>query len=67
MGENVMQIEKEFEYETRDNLPIALEGRVLQDNEVIEEINVADIDVLLYEVQAYPFLKQNNMFAFIPK
>jgi hypothetical protein len=28
-GENVMQIEKEYEYETRDNLPIGLEGRIL--------------------------------------
>lgn len=50
MGENVMNIEKEYDHATRDLLPIELEGRVLQDKEVIEDIKVADADVLLYEV-----------------
>lgn len=49
-GENVLQIEKDYENETRDNLPIALEGRILKNDEIIEEINVADTDVLLYEI-----------------
>jgi hypothetical protein len=53
VGENVMQIEKEYDYETRDNLPMALEGRILKDDEIIEDINVADSDVLLYEIQAF--------------
>ena len=38
IGENVMHIEREFDYETRDNLPLPLEGRILQDTEVIEDI-----------------------------
>ena len=43
-------------------------GRVLEDKEVVEDINVADNDVLLYEVQAASWLKKdNNLFAFIPK
>lgn len=29
-GENVLHIEKEYDAETRDNLPIALDGRILQ-------------------------------------
>lgn len=49
-GENVMQIERDYDNETRDNLPIPLEGRVLKDGEIIEDINVADNDVLLYEL-----------------
>eukprot|EP00347_Sterkiella_histriomuscorum_P008234 403345866 len=67
VGENVLQIEKEFDMETRDNLPMPLSGKVLLNEEIIEEINVADNDVLLYEVQSLPYLKNNNMFAFIPK
>ena len=66
-GENVLQIERDYENEIRDNLPIPLEGRVLRDDEIIENINVTDTDVLLYEVQAHSFLKNNNSFAFIPK
>jgi hypothetical protein len=49
-GENIMQIDRDYENETRDNLPIPLEGRILRNEEIIEEINVADTDVLLYEV-----------------
>ena len=45
-----MQIERDYDNETRDNLPIPLEGRVLKDGEIIEDINVADNDVLLYEL-----------------
>ena len=41
-GENVLQIERDYENETRDNLPIPLEGRILKNDEIIEEINVAD-------------------------
>lgn len=50
-----------------DNLPLALEGRILDDHEIVDEINVADTDVLLYEVKSHSFLKDNNYFAFIPK
>jgi hypothetical protein len=66
-GENVTTIEREYEMETADNLPLALEGRILEDHEVLEDINVAESDVLLYEVKAHSYLKNNNCFAFIPK
>ncbi len=69
-GENVMEIEKEYDFEIREkeHLPLPIRGRVLDDKEIVENINVADSDVLLYEVQAIPWLKkENNMFAFIPK
>jgi len=65
--ENVIEIEKYYEYESRDHLPLELRGRVLDDNEIVEDINVADTDILLYEVQSVYYLKKNNMFAFIPK
>jgi hypothetical protein len=69
-GENVFDIEKEYDYAVRDKdqLPMQVRGRVLDEKEVVEDINVADNDVLLYEVQASTWLKkENNMFAFIPK
>ena len=39
----------------------------MEDSEVIEDINVADSDVLLYEVQAHLSLKKNDCFAFSPR
>ncbi len=66
-GENVMNIEKEYDQESRDNLPIALEGRILDNEEILDDINVADNDILLYEIQAHKYLQKNNYFAFIPK
>lgn len=65
-GENVADIEKYYDYETRDSLPLQIRGRILKDEEIIDEINVADTDVLMYEIQAHSFLKNNNYFAFIP-
>lgn len=66
-----MNIEKEYnhvqESRDRDNFPIALEGRILANDEILEDINVADTDILLYEVQALKHLDKNNHFAFIPK
>ena len=50
-GENVMEIEKCYDYESRESLPLQLRGRVLDESEVVDDINVADNDVLLYEVQ----------------
>ncbi len=50
--ENVYQIEKLYEYETRDSLPLSLEGRIIDDKEIIETLNVCDTDVLLYEIQS---------------
>jgi hypothetical protein len=62
-----MEIEKYYDYESRDSLPLAIRGRILEEDEVVDDINVAESDVLLYEVQSAPYLKKNNMFAFIPK
>jgi hypothetical protein len=52
IGESVIEAEKYYEYESRDRegLPISLRGRILEDNEIVDNINVADSDVLLYEV-----------------
>jgi hypothetical protein len=51
IGEDISEIEKYFDYESRGkNLPLELRGRLLADTELIEKINVADSDVLLYEV-----------------
>lgn len=52
IGENVFDIEKHFEYESNSfsSLPMNIRGRVLELEEVINNINVAENDVLLYEV-----------------
>lgn len=51
IGEDVLEIERYLDYESRGkNFPLELRGRLLDNNEVIETINVADTDVLLYEV-----------------
>jgi DUSP domain len=65
-GENVFDIEKTFEYESygMTNLPMSIRGRVLELKEKISEINVADDDILLYEVLYNEYLKNNNGFAF---
>lgn len=51
IGENVMDIEKYYEYESKESLPIQLRGRILDDQEIVDNINVADTDILLYEIQ----------------
>ena len=68
-GENVYDIERFFESESYGltNLPMQIRGRILDLKEVVADINVADTDVLLYEVKYNDFLKDNNGFAFIPK
>jgi hypothetical protein len=32
-------------------MPISIRGRILEDNEIIDDIDVADTDVILYEVK----------------
>lgn len=60
--ENVLEIEKYYDYESKESLPLPIKGRILEDNEIIDNINVADTDILLYEVQilGYQPLKKNN-------
>jgi len=65
-GESVIEIEKDFNYENTKNLPMQVRGRILDESLVVENINVAANDVLLYEV-VHATLKQNQGFAFIPK
>lgn len=48
--ENVMEIEKYYEFENKESLPLTIKGRILEDHEIVDNINVADTDVLLYEV-----------------
>ena len=69
IGEDVFEIEKFYEVERSESLPIYIRGRILSENEVIEDINVADNDVLLYEVKliGHLYLQKNNLFAFVPK
>ena len=65
IGENVQEIEKFIGYEK--SLPIQVRGRVLDEKECVQDINVADNDILMYEVQANTAPKSNNYFSFIPK
>lgn len=65
-GESVLEIEKDFNYENTKNLPMQVRGRILDESLIVENINVAANDVLLYEV-VVSSLKQNQGFAFIPK
>lgn len=41
-------------------------GRILDEKECVDNIDVAEDDVLLYEVRSRPN-KENEGFAFIPK
>lgn len=68
-GESISDIEKEFEHESYGltHLPMQIRGKVLQLDEVISNINVADTDILLYEVKYNDYLKENNSYAFTPK
>lgn len=67
-GENVLEIERDYEYESRRGLPIQVRGRILDNNEIVENINVATTDVLLYEIHDPKMsLNKNNGFALIPK
>lgn len=51
MNENVYDIEKLYDCEIRENFPLQIDGRILEDNELLENINVsAETDILLYEV-----------------
>jgi hypothetical protein len=49
-GESVLDVEDEFEHESAYRLPIQVKGRILKNDEFVENINVADNDILLYEV-----------------
>jgi hypothetical protein len=68
-GEDIFEIEKYYNQESRniENLPIEIIGRVLEDQEILENINVAENDILLYEVKYADYLKANNSFAFMPQ
>eukprot|EP00347_Sterkiella_histriomuscorum_P019890 403339921 len=65
--ESVFEVEKYYDIETRESLPLHIDGQILQDSQNLEDINISDQDVLLYEVQSAFFLPKNNKFAFIPK
>lgn len=68
IGEDVLEIEKYLDYESRGkNFPLELRGRILENSELVESINVADSDVLLYEVQNDRPIPKNDNFVFIPK
>ena len=69
VGENVLEIGKELEYhfDMRKNSLVPVRGRILQNTEIVENINVAENDVLLYEVQSMQNASNNNFFVLIPK
>ena len=51
-GENVQEIEKYFDQESYSisNLPMQIRGKILGLEEVVGNCNIANNDVLLYEV-----------------
>ena len=51
----------------RGGLPLEIEGEILDEKALIEQINVADEETLLYEVKYNDELKRNDYYAFIPK
>jgi hypothetical protein len=65
-GENVYELEKYFDSESYsyNNLPLQVRGKVLELNELLENMNIADNDVLMYEVQYSNYLKDNDSYAF---
>lgn len=69
VGENVLDIGKELEYhfDMRKNSLVPVRGRILTNTEIVENINVAENDVLLYEVQSIQSASNNNFFVLIPK
>ena len=46
-----------------------IDGKVLGDQEYLEDANIADSDEIIYEIAAVGanFLKNNNFYVFIPK
>lgn len=66
-SESVYEVEKYYEIETRDSLPLHIDGRVLKNDELLEDLNLLETEILLYEVQSAFYLKNNDKYAFIPK
>ena len=65
VGEDVLDIERCFDdYKPDQFIPIS--GRILDENEFIDNIDVAEDDVLLYEPRN-PKIKENDGFTFVTK
>ena len=65
IGEDVTDIERYQAEDTSDKL-FPIMGRVLNESELLDNIDVAEDDVMLYEVQARK-TKENDGYIFIPK
>ena len=66
-GEDVQEVERYYQSDNKNGMYV-IRGRVLDEKEVIEDIDVAEDDSLLYEVQLnQPQLEKNGFFAFIPR
>lgn len=50
IGEAIEEIEKYYDIHSSFK-PFEIRGRILEDDEIIDNINVAENDVLLYEVK----------------
>jgi len=50
-----------------NNFPIGIRGWILDPKEQLEEINLADNDVLLYEVEHNQFRNKHGSFIFKAK
>ena len=46
---------------------MSIRGRVLEDLEIIDNLNIAESDILLYEVKFSSRLRDNDCFAFTAK
>lgn len=66
-GEDVMEIERYYQSDNKNGMYV-IRGRVMSPKEVIEDIDIAEDDCILYEVQLnQPQLEKNGYFAFIPR
>ncbi|CDW86593.1 ubiquitin carboxyl-terminal hydrolase [Stylonychia lemnae] len=65
-SETVYDVEKYYECESKESLPLQIDGKVLEDNQLLEDLNISENDILLYEVQAWSFLTKNNKYSFQP-
>ena len=66
-GEDVLEIERYYPSDNKNGIYV-IRGKVLGLQEVIEDIDVAEDDCLLYEVKLnYSQLEKNGYYAFVPR
>jgi len=63
IGEGIDEVEQLFNESS--TIPVGIRGRILDDNEIIDDINVAETDTLLYEVMMLH--RSQYTFGYAPK